>query len=203
MDDIEALSKLFERFPGIGPRQAKRFVYFLLRADTAYRIELLNKISSLSQGVMRCMLCHRYIPKKTHDSHCLICVAPNRNKELLMVVSKDADIQAFEQAGIYNGLYFVLGGLIPLTEEVIPPKTAQYITERIQKNTSACEIIFALPVTTDGEHTRTILTLFLNELAQTTDISISTLGRGLSTGSELEYADAETLKNAFSSRKNS
>ena len=32
-------------------------------------------------------------------------------------------------------------------------------------------------------------------------LKITTLGRGLSTGSELEYADADTLRNALDSRK--
>lgn len=203
MDDIDALSKLFERFPGIGPRQAKRFVYFLLRTDSAYRSELLTKIASLSQGVMRCTLCHRYIPKKNADARCSICTSSTRDQGQLMLVSKDADIQAFEHAGIYNGMYFVLGGLFPLTEEKISEKMAANLEERIAKNLGATEIIFALPVNTDGEHTRTLLSLFLNDLSQRVNMSISTLGRGLSTGSELEYADSETLRNAFSSRKSS
>lgn len=196
MTELEKLAQLFEQFPGIGPRQAKRFVYFLLRADASYREQLTKNILSLSQGVTRCSLCGRYIPKQS--SRCSICSDAGRDAHTLMIVAKDADVESFEHAGVFKGLYLVTGALIPLTEQQIPAKMRSSITERI--NTSQpTEIILALPVTTDGEHTREILTDTLKEMNQSW--TITTLGRGLSTGSELEYADVETLENAFRSRR--
>ena len=36
MDTIEKLTEVFKEFPGIGERQAKRFVYFLMSRNSAY-----------------------------------------------------------------------------------------------------------------------------------------------------------------------
>ena len=38
------------------------------------------------------------------------------------------------------------------------------------------------------------------QLAEKNKVKISTLGRGLSTGTELEYLDSETIKNALKNR---
>lgn len=199
MSGIEALAQLFESFPGIGPRQARRFVYFLLRAEPGYRDQLIRELTTLAHGVARCTLCHRYIPKTAaREPRCAICTSTLRDTSQVMIVAKDADIEAIEQAKVYNGTYFVLGGLIKLTETSIPSALLARITERIKKDVHEC--IFALPVTTDGEHTRTIIAHALTSLVQEKNITLTTLGRGLSTGSELEYADPATLSSAFTRR---
>jgi recombination protein RecR len=207
MTGIESLAQLFEEFPGIGPRQAKRFVYFLLRADSGYREKLMQELKELSGGVARCTLCHRYIPRHHDrtDDRCSICKSSLRDTTLLTLVLKDADIEAIEQANVYNGLYFVLGSLIKLTESEPPDRMLARIRERlsmleVKPPTSPLEFVFALPVTTDGEHTRALLEQSLKDFASEKNITLTTLGRGLSTGSELEYADSATLKSAFSKR---
>jgi recombination protein RecR len=207
MTGIESLAQLFEEFPGIGPRQAKRFVYFLLRADSGYREKLLQELRELSGGVARCALCSRYIPKHTDrtDDRCSICRSSLRDTSLLTLVLKDADIEAIEQANVYNGLYFVLGSLIKLTENEAPERMLGRIRDRLSTRSgtgaaSVVELVFALPVTTDGEHTRALLEQSLRDFSADKHITLTTLGRGLSTGSELEYADSATLKSAFSKR---
>jgi recombination protein RecR len=207
MSDIESLAQLFEEFPGIGPRQAKRFVYFLLRADSGYREKLMRELADLSGGVARCTLCHRYIPRHTHtkEDRCSICTSSLRDSSLLTLVLKDADIEAIEQANVYNGLYFVLGSLIKLTESEAPERMLARLRERLgmQSGTGTAyvrEFVFALPVTTDGEHTRELLEQALKDFARDKNLALTTLGRGLSTGSELEYADSATLKSAFAKR---
>jgi recombination protein RecR len=200
-DDIERLAALFERFPGIGPRQARRFVYFLLRADREYKKELLDRIATLSIGISRCSSCLRYIPKG--ETICSVCKNSARDGQL-MIVAKDADIDSIEKTGIYSGKYFVLGSLVPLTD---PVPTAAYMSQiiaRILNDSTLNEVIFALPVTTDGEHTKDTvseaLKKALDDLKVSNSIQFRTLGRGLSTGSELEYADVETIKSAFHHR---
>jgi recombination protein RecR len=201
MTGIESLAQLFEEFPGIGPRQAKRFVYFLLRADSGYREKLIRELQDLSGGVARCTLCHRYIPRHSSriDERCSICSSHSRDTSLVTLVLKDADIEAIEQASVYTGLYFVLGTLIKLTDSDAPDRLLGRIRERLAAGTVR-ECVFALPVTTDGEHTRTILEDSLKEFCTEKGITLTTLGRGLSTGSELEYADPATLKSAFAKR---
>jgi recombination protein RecR len=120
-----------------------------------------------------------------------------------MIVLKDADIESFEHMGSYKGLYLVLGTLIPLTEHHTSTKMRTLIESRIKKmpsGSASSECILALPVTTDGEHTRELITETLRVISETHPLTITTLGRGLSTGSELEYADSETLASALKSR---
>ena len=45
---------------------------------------------------------------------CAICSSSNRDKNILMIVEKDVDLENIEKAGIYNGKYFVLGGVMSL-----------------------------------------------------------------------------------------
>jgi recombination protein RecR len=198
MDEIESLARLFEKFPGIGPRQAKRFVYALLRADASYRTELVERISKLARGVTRCTLCGRFMAHGA-SSKCSICNDTARNQKLLMIVLKDADIESFEITAVFQGTYLVLGTLAPLTEDTLSTNLKNALKRRLAAATVS-EIVLALPVTTDGEHTASLVRSALSTLI-TEGTTIATLGRGLSTGSELEYADPQTLRNAFTLRK--
>jgi len=114
-----------------------------------------------------------------------------------MVVPRDADFEVVEKSGSYNGYYFVLGGTVPILEK--EPEKRVRIKElevRIKNDKNIKEIILAMNANLDGENTAEYLK---NELSPHLESSvlITVLGRGLSTGSELEYADPETLKNAF------
>jgi len=111
------------------------------------------------------------------------------------VVEKDADIDNVERSN-YKGLYFVLGGIIPLAAE--EPEKHIRMRELLKRaeTEKPAEIILGLSATTEGDHTREILAEKLRGLSK-----ISSLGRGLSTGSELEYADPDTIQQALSSRQ--
>ncbi len=199
MDDIDTLARLFERFPGIGPRQARRFVYSLLRSDAGYRTDLADRIAKISRGVSRCVTCGRFMTSQK-GTECSLCADPARNRSQVMVLLKDADIESFESAGVYQGTYLILGTLIPLTEDVLSATLKTVLTRRLTGSQNVAEVILALPVTTDGEHTASLVRNALSEILPET-VHVSTLGRGLSTGSELEYADPQTLRNAFTLRK--
>ncbi|MFT7327925.1 MAG: recombinational DNA repair protein RecR, partial [Crocinitomicaceae bacterium] len=60
------------------------------------------------------------------------------------------------------------------------------------------ELIFGLSISPEAEHTQIRLYTMLKD--QFPNLVFTTLGRGLSTGTELEYSDTETLKHAFNSR---
>src|SRR4051812_34099761 len=112
MDPIEKLTTLFERFPGIGPRQAQRFVQFLLRSSPTLRREIADSIKSLGSTIHQCPECMRY--HGGENALCSICADPARDETLLGVVSSDADLSALERSHTFKGKYFVLGGLIHL-----------------------------------------------------------------------------------------
>lgn len=199
MNDIEKLTEYFREFPGIGPRQAKRFVYFLLRKNEQYVRELSALIPQVRRNVSICPECFKYFTKRHSENRCDIC-EQNRESSQLMIVARDTDLEAIEKSGSYNGYYFVLGGLLPILENDVQKfirlkELLNSIDKR--KESGLSEIILALSANPDGDNTASYLQKTLAEK----EIQISLLGRGLSTGSELEYADSNTIKSALDNRK--
>lgn len=201
MNPIDKLAEIFSHLPGIGPRQARRFVYFLLSRNGDYSAELIRGIEELKSSVHQCELCRRfYAVGSSSQAHrpqlCNICSDPSRDASLLMIVPRDTDLDAVEKSHSYRGLYFVLGGALPILEK--EPERRIRINELRQRvknaNGSIKEIILAMNANAEGENTADFLR---EELKPLTQASFSELGRGLSTGAELEYADPETLKNAL------
>ena len=138
---------------------------------------------------------------------CPICSAQNRDHSKLMVVSQDSDIQAIERSGVYDGLYFVLGGTVPLLHSEDAKKLrggSLKATVEARLEAGLSEIILAFAVNPDGENTarfvESVLTPLFADSKKAKVPKLSQLGRGLSTGSELEYADPETIKNALRNR---
>ena len=197
-DRIEDLARAFERFPGIGPRQAKRFVYHLLSTPQADRARLADLIINLGVDIHQCRMCMRFARVDT-DTLCSYCADPNRDDSILMVVEKDQDLAAFERASAYRGRYFVLGGVLTLSGKGhIRDRDLVRVVEARAK-TGLAEIVLALSATSEGEHTADRVREVLTPLRG--PLKLSALGRGLATGSELEYSDAETLSGALQNRK--
>lgn len=204
MNNLDKLITLFESFPGVGARQAKRFAFHVLTMNDADVADLSKLIADIKNSVVECDSCHRFFSKNGGEqSLCSICSASNREHERLLVVERDSDIQAIERAGVYGGLYFVLGGTVPLlrsadTEKLRAGALKATVETRLKHGLN--EIILGFSINPDGENTARFVESVLNPLLKETTIKISHLGRGLSTGSELEYADAETIKNALRNR---
>jgi len=196
---IDKLAELFESFPGIGRRQARRFVYFLLHKDRGYINELVTGIQNVKAEIDQCHECFRFFPK-TGNSVCPTCIeAANSNQ--IMIVEKDADFENLHKTHIYMGKYFILGGFINSNEKKRSFARVDQLLQRIESDTKAgklSEVIFGLSVSPEAEHTRIRLYTMLHD--KFPKLIFSTLGRGLSTGTELEYSDMETLKHAFNSR---
>lgn len=204
MSDLEKLTELFKQFPGIGERQAKRFVYFLLRKSPRYREDLADAIKTIVTNIRQCPESFQYFSPKTKDQILSpILLDSSRDPSKLVVVERDSDLEAIERSGVYDGHYFILGGSIPILEKE-PSKAVRIhellnqVSKRIQTK-QLKEIILAFSLTPQGEHTEDIIKQALRQIVPT-EVQISTLGRGLSTGSELEYADKMTLGNAFENR---
>lgn len=202
MNKLDKLIRLFESFPGVGARQAKRFAFHILNLNDGDTAELAKLISELKISVTECASCHRFFSTQNNELVCSICSSGNRDHNRLLVVERDSDIQAIERAGVYDGLYFVFGGTVPLlssgeNKRLRGAALKATIETRLPEGLS--EIILGFSINPDGENTarfvESIITPVLSD-----EIKVSHLGRGLSTGSELEYADAETIKNALNSR---
>ena len=196
MNAIDKLSEIFSHFPGIGPKQARRFVYYLLTRDQSTLDTLTKSIDELKKQTAQCSECKRFFAKNGQvTALCSTCSDARRDSSLLMIVPRDADFEAIEKSGSYKGLYFVLGGALPILEKE-PAKRIRIneLKKKIEKNKKEIkEIILAMNANAEGENTAD----FIKQTLEKNGFEFSILGRGLSTGAELEYADPETLKNAL------
>ncbi len=118
-----------------------------------------------------------------------------------MVVPNDIDLENIEKTNVFNGLYFVLGGTLKLSENEAEKKIRiENLKKKIKESSELKEVIVAMSLNPEGEHTAEYVISEIKPLADERNISVSTLGRGLSTGVELEYSDDSTLKNALENR---
>ncbi len=198
MNSLDKLTELFSKFPGIGPRQARRFVYFLLYKNEQYLDDLTRAIAGIRREISQCRECFRYFPSASAgQALCRLCADEHRDETLLMLVPRDVDLEALERSGGYQGRYFVLGGVVPILEKE-PEKRIRLaeLEARLNASPRITEVILAMNANQDGEHTAE----FIKEHFKGRLLTFSILGRGLSTGAELEYADPETLKSALENR---
>jgi recombination protein RecR len=202
MSPIDKLTEYFMNFPGIGPRQAKRFVYHLLTRDQATLADISEHIKNLKQQIKICTKCFRFFMKKNgNETLCSICSNHERNPETLLIVPRDNDLEVIEKSKSFDGLYFVLGGTLPILEK--NPETRVRIRDlkkRIEAEKSLIkEIILAANYNPEGENTMEYIEEELKKVVSS-DTKITHLGRGFSTGTEIEYSDAATIQNALKNR---
>jgi recombination protein RecR len=205
MSSIEELAQLFRKFPGIGERQAKRFVYFLLKSRPEYVEKLLQEIRNTRNNTKVCQESYQFfVADEQSSTISFIARDPSRDKTKLLIVEKDTDLQNIEKMRVYDGNYFVLGGsltyLAENPERLIRINELKAIIEMKVKRDSLTEIIFALSATPQGEHTEEYIKNNVSEIVSKNSLKLSHLGRGLSTGLEIEYSDKDTFENAFNHR---
>lgn len=201
MNEFNRLKELFTEFPGIGPRQAERFVYFILRKNPTYAKSLAQTILNLKQHMRQCEESFQFFYSED-PTETLSPLAKNthRDNSKLLIVEKDTDLENIERSGEYSGKYFVLGGTVPLMEKEPEQKIRiNQLKDIIKKKseTGLQEVIFALGAHPEGEYTTKVVKDHIVPLSDIYGFTISELGRGLSTGTELEYSDKETIKNAL------
>ncbi|MEK7080926.1 MAG: toprim domain-containing protein [Patescibacteria group bacterium] len=214
MDIIEKLTEIFKEFPGIGERQARRFVYFLMSRNPSYGENLSNLILDLKKEVAQCKECYRFFILAKNEKVCDICANPNIDSSTLMIVEKDSDLESIKKSRVYHGKYFILGGLVPIVEKNTKSRIRiEELKEKIKRDflkpastrgdssTRGGEIILAFSISPQGDHTDFYVREQLKNITEKLNIKISSLGKGLSTGTELEYSDNDTLKNALKNRQ--
>lgn len=207
MNPTDRLTELFMRFPGIGPKQAKRFVYFLLREHSHYKEQLIKALEDLKFTGKQCEKCFRFYGDKSQNPNnllCDICSSSSREQSTLMILEKELDLDAIEKTGSYNGCYFILGGLVPpLADKPTEIIRIRELTSHIHAGLTTgtiTEIIFALPVTDYGDTTTEYIEKTIKQIVGIDRIKLTHLARGLSSGLELEYVDKDTFKQALDRR---
>ncbi len=192
-----ALTKLIESLgtlPGVGPRTAERYAYFLLKADPNTAKSISKAATEVHDGVDYCKKTFALIEKGKELSD--LYTDPSRDKKLIAVVAEPFDIVALEKTSQFKGTYHVLGGLVSPIDGVSPDQL--HIAELIGRidEDDVQEIILATNASVEGESTA----LYIQQQLGDRKVTISRLARGLSVGVDLEYADQITLGRALSER---
>jgi recombination protein RecR len=196
MSPIHELTELLSHLPGLGPRQARRVVQYLLHKDQQFRNLLADQITGLSKKASQCRRCYRF-DDTASTGLCALCSDTARDASTLIVVEHDVDIDAIEASLTYKGNYFVLGGLMNLVKQR-KDKVVRVAELKKRIDPEVREVIFALATTPEGDFTARELMRELSTL--NSELKTTLLGRGLSVGAELEYADPETLRSALKNR---
>lgn len=192
--EIQKLLDLFGRFPGVGPKTAERFVFWLLKQPSDFLKEFGLTVSGAAAANKVCGICFNI----SAQTPCAICRDRGRDVLTICVVEDAADLFAIESSGEYRGLYHVLGGLIKPLDGVTPEKLNITPLLLRLKAIQVKEVVLGLNPTLEGETTLLYLARILKEVGVP---HLTTLGRGLPYGADLEYADSLTLTQALRGRK--
>lgn len=183
----------FNKLPGIGPKSAQRLTYFLLRSSKEQAQALAEAILAIKEKTFLCSRCLNI----TDVDPCLICSSADRDQSVICVVQEPLDILALERTRSYTGIYHVLhGGLSPMDNIGPDDLKIKELLARLQDELVK-EVILAMDYNVEGDSTA----MYLWKLLSTMNIKITRLARGLSYGSNLEYADDMTLSRALEGRQ--
>ncbi|HSX32485.1 MAG TPA: recombination mediator RecR [Candidatus Saccharimonadales bacterium] len=190
-DVIEALGKL----PGVGPRTAERYAYYLVRNDPAKSKGLAAALQELHAGIAYCQKTFALVPAGQELSD--LYTDPKRDKTVIAVVAEPFDIVALEKTGSFNGTYHVLGGLVSPIDGIGPENLRiNELVKRIDDD-NVKEIILATNASVEGESTA----MYIQKQIGDRNVQITRLARGLPIGVDLEYADQITLARALEGRQ--
>lgn len=190
---VQQLIDAFTCLPGVGPKSAQRMTYYLLERHRQGGEQLAQALLAAMAGVGQCQQCRNFAEQEV----CPVCADTRRDASVVCVVASPADVLAFEQAGGYNGRYFVLmGHLSPIDgigpEEIGLPK----LQEQLASN-EITEVILATSSTVEGE----VTAHYILEMCQAKGVEVSRLAQGVPVGGELEFVSGATLAQALSERR--
>jgi recombination protein RecR len=195
-DSIGRLVAFFNKFPGIGNKSARRMAFFLLRQEESFLRAMGNTIAELKDNLFTCGECGNI----SDSDPCPICRDMLRDRSVLCVVESIDDLASFEQAGVYNGLYHVLGGRVsPLEDQELGEECIDFLLRHIE-DTRAGEIIVATNPRMEGDLTYYTLLEILKTKMTEEELKVSRLAFGLPVGGSIEFADRMTLHTALESR---
>ena len=186
------LTEALQFFPGIGKKSAERIAFYILSNPRDGK-KIAESVEEVLSKIKFCNICGNI----TVEDPCSICSSHERNRTTICVVEKPMDVFAIERAGIYDGLYHVLGGLIsPLDNRGPDDIGIEPLIQRAKKE-DLNEIIIATNPTTEGEATA----LYLQESLKEFNIKISRIAQGIPVGTDLDFADDITLLRAMEGRR--
>ncbi|HUT64026.1 MAG TPA: recombination mediator RecR [Anaerolineae bacterium] len=188
---VDTLVKNLSKLPGIGEKTAQRLAFYIMKMERNEALSLASAIVDVKEKVVHCSKCFNL----TEEDPCGICSDPKRDTSIICVVESPADVSAVEKAGIYRGVYHVLGGVLSPLDNVGPDDIHVHeLYERLSDEIR--EVIIATNPTVEGEAT----SIYLADILTEKGIRVTRIARGLPIGSDLELADKVTLARSFEGR---
>ena len=188
---VETLVERLAGLPGIGKKTAQRLTFYIMKMECSEALSLAEAITDVKEKIMYCSRCFNL----TEVDPCKICSDPKRDQTLVCIVENPSDVNAVEKAGVYNGVYHVLGGALSPLDNVGPDDIhVRELATRLEGKVK--EVIIATNPTVEGEATA----IYLAEMLDKTGVRITRIARGLPVGSDLELADKVTLTRSFEDR---
>jgi len=194
-EPVQALILAFERLPGIGPKTASRLAFYLLRQPEDVSRSLAEALTAIKSATGMCPICFHITA--AGEEKCDICADPRRDELTLCVVEDPLDVLMVERTGGFQGRYHVLHGVLSPIEGVGPEQLKiRPLIERLRGG-KIREVILATNPSMEGDATA----LYLRTQIQPLGVRVTRLARGLPVGSDLEYADQNTLLRALAGRQ--
>lgn len=189
---VENLINEFRKLPGIGPKSARRIVFYLLNQPKKDIKNFADALLAMKQRVRFCKICFNL----SEEEVCSICSDQGRDRKKICVLESASDVAVIEATGEYRGLYHILGGLLSPIEDRGPNEIRiPNLVKRVNEENIE-EVIIALNPTVEGESTAT----YIKKMLKDKGVKVTRLASGLPVGGDLEYADELTLGRAISNR---
>lgn len=190
---IDRLVDALRVLPGVGPKSAQRMAFQLLERQRDAGLRLAQALEQAVSEVGHCRHCHTL----TELEVCGVCSDSRRDQQTVCVVESPADVMALEQAGSYNGVYFVLMGHLSPIDGIGPAEIGvDRLLERVSEQ-QVSEVILATNPTVEGEATA----FYITDQLKVQGVMVSRIAHGVPLGGELEYVDSGTLAHALSGRR--
>lgn len=198
---IHDVAAEFDGLPGVGPRAALRYAYWLVAQPKDAILRFAEALKRLSDGVVRCGVCGLWSDR----TPCSICSDPRRDLSVICVVASPQDVRVIEDSGAFKGRYHVLGGTLDPVSGRTPDTL--WIAPLLQKisapGSPVTEVILAFDPDIPGDTTALYLKkqLIASPRPAPGTLRITRLARGLPNGAALEYADELTVADALEHRR--
>ena len=192
INEIEDLIKLISKFPGLGPKSAKRIVLKLINNKDELVKPLVNSLAQVYKNIVRCNSCGSL---KSNTDGCLNCENTKEKFTKICVVEDIADQWSIENSNIFKGYFHILGGTISSVGQRKEDLLISSLVERVTKE-KIDEVILATSATVEGQTTA----YYIQDSLKKCRVKVTKLAQGLPEGGEIESLDDGTLFSAFKNR---
>ena len=193
IDEINELIKYISKFPGLGPKSAKRIILKLLNHKDDLLKPTINSMANLFKNIIRCDDCGSI---RSEKSQCLNCANNEKKSSKICIVETIADQWSIENSNVFNGYFHILGGTVNNSNNKSNEKFLLDGLMKMIKKNNIDEVIIATSATIEGQTTL----FYLQDFLKDTNVKVSKLAQGIPIGGEIDSLDDGTLSSAFKNR---